>query len=191
MFSPVKAIAAGALVFALGGVLLIAEPFSQQPAVPGAEVEPIAPTWVTGTVEFAPSCSDPDAKVNLVVIEYRNGECSPQTWTASDPRLTGTVAYRWNDDTYRTDEGALSVNKSASYFRNDDGGWVCSSTNLTKGSGLFSEPTTGETATCVGEGGYEGLSALLVIDGAARPQTIEGLIFSGDFPPPPGPPAVE
>jgi len=39
MFSPVKAITAGALVFAIGGVMLIAQPFDQQASVPGAATE--------------------------------------------------------------------------------------------------------------------------------------------------------
>jgi hypothetical protein len=191
MFSPVKAIAAGALIFALGGVLLVAQPFDQQSDVPGAEPETIAPTWVTGTVEFAPSCSDPDAEVTLAVIKYRNYECSPQTYTTSDPRLTGEVALRWNEDVYRTDEGAIAVGTAEAYVRNDGGGWACSSSSLSKGGGLFGEAVTGTTDSCVGEGGYEGLSALLVFDGQAGPKSLEGVIFSGDFPPPPGPPAVE
>ena len=37
MLSPVKAITASALIFALGGVLLIAQPFDQEGSVPGAE----------------------------------------------------------------------------------------------------------------------------------------------------------
>ena len=51
MFSPVKAITAGALVFALGGVLLIAQPFDQQGgSVPGAatDADIVPPVEVTG-----------------------------------------------------------------------------------------------------------------------------------------------
>jgi hypothetical protein len=191
MFSPVKAITAGALVFAMGGALLVTQPFSQQSAVPGAEAEAIAPTWVTGTVEFRGTCSEPDTTVDIVVMEFRNYECGPQTWTASDPRISGEAAVAWNEDVYRTDEGAVSVNMTVVHMSNDDGGWVCSSSNLFKGSGLFPEGVTGMTAMCVGEAGYEGLSALLVFDGPAGPQSMQGIIFSGDFPPLPEPPAVE
>ena len=54
MFSPVKAIVAGALVFALGGVFFMAQPFNQQDAVvPGAE----EPTRLEGTrVAVAQDC---------------------------------------------------------------------------------------------------------------------------------------
>ena len=124
------------------------------------------------------------------MIQYRGYECSP-SWTTSDQRLTGEVTVRWNADVYRTDEGAIAVNASARYLSNGDGGWVCSSSILAKGPDTHAVGLTGETATCVGEDGYEGLSALLVIDGPAGPKTIEGIIFSGAIPPPPGPPAVE
>jgi hypothetical protein len=194
MFSPVKAITAGALIFAVGGAFLIAQPFGQQESiVPGAETdtEAVSATWVTGNVSFAPSCSGPEIVVDGDVRHDWNYECSPQTWTTSDPRLTGEVAKRWNEDVYQTDEGFISVNTSASYLRNDDGGWVCSSSNLYKGFGLFPDDVTGETATCVGKGGYEGLSALLVIDAASAAGPLVGVIFSGDFPPPPEPPAAE
>jgi hypothetical protein len=39
MFSPANAITAGALVFAIGGVMLIAQPFEQQGSVPGAATD--------------------------------------------------------------------------------------------------------------------------------------------------------
>jgi hypothetical protein len=196
MLSPVKAITAGALVFALGGAFLIAQPFGQQATVPGAETEAIAPTWVTGTVQPASSCSGPDS------VEFDGDvrhdwviECSPQTWTSSDPRLTGEVVRRWNEDVFQTDEGSITVNMDAAYLRNDGGGWACSNSGLLRGSGMSSKDVTGGTFThtCIGDGGYEGLSAILVLDqaGAGNSEEFVGLIFSGDFPPLPEPPSVE
>ena len=96
MLSPVKAITAGVIVVAVGGALLIAQPFQQQSSVPGAEADAVAPTWVTGNVQPAPSCSRGDLEVDGDVQRNRNLECSPQTWTSSDPRLTGEVVRRWN-----------------------------------------------------------------------------------------------
>ena len=64
MLSPAKAITAGALVFALGGALLIAQPFQQQGSVPGAEAEAVASTWVTGAIESAPNCSSGDLEID-------------------------------------------------------------------------------------------------------------------------------
>jgi hypothetical protein len=189
MFSPSKALIAGALVFGIGGVMLIAQPFEQQGSMPGAEAEPIAATWVTGTVQPAPSCTNPDPVVDGDVSRSRDIECSPQTWTSSDPRLTGEVARRWNFDTHQTDEGSISVWMDAAYLRNDDGGWACSNHSLAKDEVDVADPLT---FTCIGDGGYEGLSASLVlVDAGGNAEEFVGLIFSGDFPPLPEPPASE
>jgi hypothetical protein len=192
MLSPAKAITAGALVFALGSAFLIAQPFGQQGgSVPGAEIEDVAPTWVTGDVRYASSCSGPDVEIEGDVRHDWNYECSPQSWTSSDPRLSGEVSRRWNEDVYQTDEGFVSVNTSAAYLRNDGGGWACSSSNLFKGFGLFPQALTGETFTCMGEGGYEGLSARLVVEHTgSMAEEFVGVIFAGDFPPLPEPPAA-
>ena len=194
MLSPVKAITAGALVFALGGAFLIAQPFGQGGSVPGAESEDVAATWVTGDVQYASSCSGPDYEYSGVVRQARNYECSPQTWTSSDPRLTGEVSRRWNEDVYQTDEGFIAVNTDAAYLRNDDGDWACSASNLYKNGGLFPEVLTGETFTCIGDGGYEGLLAVLVVDqesSSSNSEAFVGLVFSGDFPPLAEAPATE
>ena len=194
MFSPVKAITAGAFVFALGGVLLIAQPFDQQSAVPGAETEAIAPTWVTGDIQSAPSCSGPDSVESDGDVRHDwIIECSPQTWTSSDPRLTSEVVRRWNEDVFQTDEGTISVSMGTAYLRNDDGGWACSDSSLLKGSGTSSEAVTeAGTFTCIGDGGYAGLSALLVSEFTVGfNEEFVGLIFSGDFPPLPEAPAAE
>jgi len=48
------------------------------------------------------------------------------------------------------------------------------------------------TFDCVGDGGYAGLSAILVLTaGEGFSEDISGLIFSGDFPPLPEAPASE
>jgi hypothetical protein len=180
MLSPVKAITAGALVAAVAGAFLIAQPFQQQSSVPGAEAEAISPTWVTGNVRYASSCSGPETEVDGDVRHDWNYDCSPQTWTASDPRFTGEVSRRWNEDVYLTDNGFNAVNTTVDLLTNDEGGWVCSSSNLYEGFGLFPTSLTGKTATCVGQGGYEGQSALLIEEETER--TFSGLIFSGDFP---------
>ena len=101
-------------------------PVSAQSADPSPDPVP-ASTWVTGNVQPAPSCTDPDPEIDGDVRRERNVECSPQTWTSSDPRLTGEVSRRWNEDTYQTDEGSISVGMDAAYLRNDGGGWACSS----------------------------------------------------------------
>jgi hypothetical protein len=201
MLSPVKAITAGALIFAIGGVMLIAQPFQQQGTVPGAEAEAIAPRWVTGDIRASGSCSGGDIVWDGDIGRSRNAQCNPQGWTSSDPRLTGDVTRRWNADIYQTDEDALWVSMGVAYLRNDDGGWACSSSDLLRGirttvagSTVEEEMVNGGTTTfdCVGDGGYEGLSALLVSElTAGFNEKFSGLVFSGDFPPLPEAPAAE
>ena len=83
---------------------------------------------------------------------------------------------------------------SALFLRNEDGGWTCSSPNLLGGGGLFPAGLTGggATYTCVGDDGYAGLSAVLVLEGAkGYSEEFTGLVFPGDLPPLPEAPAVE
>jgi hypothetical protein len=102
------------------------------------------------------------------------------------------VIRRWNQDVYTTDEGIFEVGTDASYLRNEGGSWTCTDSYLARGSGMYSEVLTGTTYTCVGEGGYDGLSATLVLVPGEEDfeESIIGLIFAGDFPPlPAAPPA--
>ena len=177
------------LTLALAGVVIA----GASPVPSPVPVPPVAPTWVTGDLQPAPDCSGPDSKIDGDVRHDWNFECKPQTWTFSDPRLTGEAVGRWNDDVYQTDEGTISVDMEAAYLRNDGGGWACSDTNLVKGSGMYTTGlTTGATFVCVGEGGYAGLSAILVHqDTGGFSEDIVGLIFSGDLPPLPEAPAAQ
>jgi len=95
----------------------------------------------------------------------------------------------WNADTYTVDEGSKSVITATHFVRNDRGSWVCRFSTLDHGSGAIGSWDTGITTMCDGEGDYDGLSAFLVIDGVDPVLSLEGLIFSGDAPPP-APPAA-
>lgn len=180
--------ATAALTLAIAGAVIAGA--SPQPSV--VTVPSVPPTWVTGSVQPAGSCSGPDVAVDGAVIRKTNSECSPQTWTVSDPRLAGAWSRRWSEDTYQTEEGPVSVSMGGAYLRTEDGGWACSANELLKGSSTSAEAVTGSTFTCIGEGGYAGLSAILVLTAAGGfSEDIVGLIFSGDLPPHPGPPAAE
>jgi hypothetical protein len=79
----------------------------------------------------------------------------------------------------------------AAYLRNEDGGWACTNSYLERSGGDQADAGR-DTFTCVGDGGYDGLSAILVLEGAGGyAEDIVGLIFPGDFPPLPEPPAAE
>jgi hypothetical protein len=195
MFSPVQAVAASALVLAIGGVWLIAQPFERAGgSLPGAEAQVGVPTWVTGSMEHVEnSCSETGSSADGGVSRH-SYECT-FAWTSSDPRLTGDASRPWTEDTYQTDEGPISVGMDVSFLRNEGGDWTCSFGYVVKGTDPLSQEilTDSTTYTCVGGGGYEGLSAVLVGKPIADSVSDEfvGLIFPGGMPPVPEPPAVE
>lgn len=195
MFSPVKAITVGALVFALGGAFLIAQPFGQQgDSAPAADANTdtgdVAATWVTGDI-FAPGrdCSWPTYEQDGAVRREWGYHCEPQQWTTSDPRLSGDVAALWNADVHQGEYGSISVITAAYLVTNEAGGWTCRSDSIAHGYGFSLEYVPGETATCVGHGDYEGLSATLALDYVVE-ESLVGLIFPGDAPPIPQLPAA-
>jgi hypothetical protein len=150
-----------------------------------------ASRWYEHLSNAAPSCTTGHVEFDGGVRRNTDVECSPQTWTASDPRLTGEVVRRWSEDNYPTDEGTISISVDAPYLRNDGGDWACLDTSLLRGSDMSSEAFADTTFTCTGNGGYAGLSAILVSSSTAGfNEEFVGLIFAGDFPPVPEPPAA-
>jgi hypothetical protein len=153
MFSPVKAITAGALVFALGGVLLIAQPFDQQGGiVPGAATDAEGEsTAVTGTSVCGPwKAGSPQ----LSSLPYSlTGQVLRCTETASDPRVTGTNtavinvegwdeslqrevpinAVTWNDFTLEGPDGTWSGHGYGFY----DADGVLHVVHISSGSGAY------------------------------------------------------
>ena len=90
--------------------------------------------------------------------------------------------------------GSKSVNMDAAYLRNEGGGWTCVNSSLLDGSGSSALAVTTPvfTHTCIGDSGYDGLSAILVLEPTGGfSEEFVGLIFPGDFPPLPEPPAAE
>jgi hypothetical protein len=190
MFSPTKAITAGALVAAIGGVLLIAQPFDQQlTSVPGAETEP-APqpaAEFTGHITCGPPIgaagtgSSETLDVGdegMVITRYRDGTWR-QTIEVDDPRLEGDVYHTWQSDTYRGPEDGSGQIVAASTWRieNDAGAWQGGQLELTLSDGSYRETLT----TLVGEGAYEGLTAIVdvVPDDEACGADLRGVIVRG------------
>jgi hypothetical protein len=181
MFSPVKAINAGALIFALGGVLLIAQPFDQQGgSVPGAatDEERAAPVEVTATSSAGACPVGATTEVVGGVRQSRGGYCNP-SYTWSDPRLDGTVTYSTSDDGWLGESG-VHIGSWAISIENDEGAWRMRPVPYIDFPGL-SDPS-GETWILDGEGAYEGLIAVLREVEAYTPH---GFIIEGEFPPPP------
>lgn len=171
MFSPVKAIIAGALAFALGGAFLIAQPFGQQEGLaPGAE-----PASMEGArVAVAQDC--PGLEVSTVC-----------TWTSSDPRLTGTLTWE-GDGAIELPEGDVS---GAGDFV-----WLDATVEGPEGSWTGRLYINGShiplvsLAVLSGSGAYEGWQYIANdVGGNGYHDDWSGVIYEGELPPF-GPPAV-
>jgi hypothetical protein len=175
MFSPAKAITAAALVFGIGGVLLIAQPFGRQgPSVPNAATEAAlqVPVIFTGQIECGPAVG---------TMTWRNSA------TVSDPRLTGD-AFRGSDSLGYSGPGpsgedgdpvwmSAQVWGETMRIENDEGAWQGSATTATlDGDSLVA------TFVLTGEGAYQGFTALMeerfVNNGNCIVPDDRGLIYS-------------
>jgi hypothetical protein len=177
MFSPVNAIAAGAIIFVLGGVYLIAQPFDQQrQGVPGAETtdlaEPVPFTAVfgSGSGQGTPATCEQidgvnhclDSRPSMVITE------------ASDPRLSGTLTASISSVQYPDHPAFVTVTYR---IYNADGTWQGAGTT-TRTHGEANPPLT---VLLVGERAYEGLYAWM---DATDWDVASGVIFPD---PPPEP----
>lgn len=193
MPSPVTAITAGALVFAIGGAFLIAQSFDQQPATgPGAatEAEAMRPAMVTGTLlhhyesgEETGRVETNDQRLNGDITSDGSFESFPDVLLPEEPGIDADQASHYEAGGAELSWGSLRIT-------NDDGSWdghvVCTPTLQTNGS---EDPCFIELS---GAGGYDGLSALLVtrdrisaVGFEPRDETyvLDGLVFPGDLPP--------
>ena len=156
--------------------------------------DPSAPAWVTGSLTTAgmAGCTTATTPAEGTEPERERHACAPQTWTTDDPRLTGTSTWTWTNDVYVLDEATVSVSAGTLDLRNDAGGWLCDyADQLFDGTGRRASPINENTLSCVGNGDYDGLTAILAIDWDKRPMQVYGFIFPGEAPPLPGPGAAE
>ena len=126
----------------------------------------MAAAAVTGTERIVSNVSDgtvtTDGDTTLT-----DGVQFVNRWEASDPRLTGDVAYTgkwlWNEPQQ------VQVEANHRVLENDGGRWVGS------GNAILG-PTIGnvDTVLLTGEGGYEGLTAYVIIDWGNGPGNVRG-----------------
>ena len=179
MFSPAKAITAGALVFAIGGAFLIAQPFDQQAeTAPAAEVgdyaEPVKFTLVLtpGAPTVSPTC-----EVIRGMTACRGIVSSIPISEVSDPRLAGVMTAVSDYNQWPLQPWLITTTLRIS---NDDGAWQGSFIGTYDGS-QFGRASV----VLVGERAYEGLYAWM--DMSDFPFGANGVIYGA---PPPDAPAV-
>ncbi len=154
MFSPAKAIMAGALVFAVGGVLLVGQPFHQQSvSVPGQQASP-AGSLDLGDRTLILAVSDDFTTSQAANITY-DGDIAQ--WRdmvylyelqATDARLDGTLEANINFD-MRPDGSATMWGTET--LTNDGGTWEGPWTGV-----IASDGTNYVLQTLLGTGEYEG-----------------------------------
>lgn len=193
MFSPVRAIIGGALVFALGGAFLIAQPFGQQAGTvaPGAEVSPAgaASAPVTGSMTWQGTDGS-----GMAFTEDCTADGEDCIGHASGLRYV--AGYEWSDPRLPTSGEGIT-----NFEAFGDAGLAIRSTWLLEGAdGYWAGPWTGfcdpddrcwGTVVLTGHGAYEGLSAVLVErppdEGFGAKSMFEGGIYVGEMPAQPEP----
>jgi hypothetical protein len=182
MLSPAKALTAGAIVFAIGGVLLVAQPFDPQAGVPGAEVaEYTEPVEFTAVITPGPWVSHETCEVVGDWWQCQGEAWAPEITDVSDPRLDGEMTDSANTNKW---PGQPMLAMETIRITNEDGAWQGSFPSVYDS---YDESSGAMSVVLVGEGGYEGLYAWMdVTDWSA----INGVVFS--YPPPeaPAPPSA-
>jgi hypothetical protein len=194
----VRALLASAVVYATVGCMPIgatSEAPGTSPAEAIEESTVAAPVAVTACIDGGPYVGPPGTKEHvdipssdhaMTLVRYR-GDTFLQPWTeVSDPRLEGTYTRSWDEDEYFSGGAAfLSIVVTTDRIENDEGAW--------QGTSVWYRPTDSPHSyapmVMVGEGAYEGLTAIL--RGVERYEecAITGYIIDGTIPAAPVPPS--
>ncbi|MEX1334239.1 MAG: hypothetical protein AB1Z66_02950 [Candidatus Limnocylindrales bacterium] len=180
MISPAKMVAAAA-VAALAGTLLLAGPYTNQdlgpPVTDSQELGKISITHGQGQL----ISSERGTETAIDSGYAMNDERLTLKFDMDDPRLSGT--FQGAQNRYAFGTGGPSA--WAGVLENENGSWTA------EGHGYAAPPSGGwhQQYLLTGEGGYEGLSAILTAD-QDRLSTffdVEGAIFTSELPPLPEP----
>ena len=188
MLSPVKAIIAGALAFAIGGAFLIAQPFEQPGAsVPGAAADPSV-SVVRGQYTWFGNGAPAEQLALDGMLERSRGTEQRGLLSMSDERLSGDVTFEYDIDRWATDEvdeGDVALFWGTALIENDGGTWE--GTHLAADGQARDRPFVAPVVQLSGSGGYDGLSAVVYFTsdplGLGLADSVDGLIFSGPLPP--------
>jgi hypothetical protein len=142
-----------------------------------------APVVVTGTLECLGESPASEAAGAGASAAPAAAKVTVHEWVASDPRLSGEVAYTGRWHVYgepSEDAGTPSAQDQAIYqIVNEGGTWLC------EASRIPDPMVPGEEHTLVfsGEGAYEGMTAYLHVDWSQAPYAFSGLVLQGEAPP--------
>jgi hypothetical protein len=93
-----------------------------------------------------------------VTVDLQRGFTWRGTITATDDRLSGTHYYSWDADAYALPGGGTPTSWAEGHrIENDEGAWQGSSVGFTDADDV----SVGGAAVLIGEGAYEGLTAII------------------------------
>jgi hypothetical protein len=178
MLSPVKAITVTALVFTIGGMMLIAQPFDRQGGnVPGAEVtdESMSPSQVSGRYIYQRSQTRHRELFRSEdgVERFPGDSWADITVESSDPRLAGEASFTLDRDIY---PGRIGIVWGTGVITNEAGSWTGSTVGIIRPEDGISWRTRDQFT---GSGAYEGLSVMLDKESNGE---FEGVIVPGPLP---------
>ncbi len=159
-----------------GAVLLSLLALGGTPVVAQDDGSATATATATGTLTFVTPV--PGATTDGDMASNDEATLHVHDWTSSDPRLTGTATYTGTWQLYdppAEDCDDPAATAGAVYeIVNDGGGWRCAGIRapLPGPDGA----TNVHTLVLRGTGGYEGLSAYILIDWSASPFAFSALI---------------
>lgn len=164
--------------------MLITQPIDRPAGnVPGAATddEVAAPVEFSGKLRFGPCPAEGTSEALPWKVETRGeGYCLPGVVEVfSDPRLQGTY-YVWNYSDIHI--GGPTIYTNAFTITNDEGAW--------RGIPVVSFQGGLWTDTLVGEGEYEGLTAVAEVTMEGDTWNWDGWIIEGDVPPMPEEPSA-
>ena len=147
-----------------------------------------APLAVTGRIPCGPEVQH--GTEEPVVVPLADGEMTidrsrgfvwrQSTGSMSDPRLEGTVYQSEDPDSYTLPGGEAgpSFGISTKRIENDEGAWQGSAEVLNFPDGTW----VASPYVMVGEGAYEGLTAIYLVNIFNCGENIQGYIIEGDIP---------
>ena len=176
MFSPAKAIVAGTVIFAIGGAVLLAQPFDQRgPSHPAAGaaagVDPCTTpiSLVSGTIAWRGERPGTE-RVIVDLGQHIRDYVYDADWNMDDDRLDGEQVFTGEWDV----NGLAGINRGTIRVVNDGGSWEGPWTGVGRPGSWQS------LISLTGDGGYAGLSATIFAKSGVS-GSMEGAIHPTDI----------
>lgn len=167
-----------AIVVALALATPLPAPITAEDAGDDPASDVLTPAAVAGMVRVVGSNQSPHSEPAAppIVVSMKNYGWNLELDT-DDSRLSGTWEVNTSFDTYGS---GITLRTAIGRLTNEGGSWTTESLGFTPGGG-----GNHYANYFIGEGGYDGLSAMLLMRPAPGGWEVEGVIAPGPWPEPP------